>query len=60
VKALLSQKLTLVVYLDVCHAKQYHGSMRYKGYIGRVKFDDDARIFHGKVAELKDIITFQG
>jgi len=34
--------------------------MTYKGYTGVVEFDDDARIFHGEVFGLKDIITFQG
>ena len=34
--------------------------MKYKGYIGHVEYDDEAKIFHGKVVGLKDIITFQG
>lgn len=34
--------------------------LKYKGYSGRVEFDDDAGIFHGEVLELKDVITFQG
>jgi len=34
--------------------------MMYKGYIGQVAYDDDAKIFHGQVIGLKDIITFQG
>ena len=34
--------------------------MKYKGYIGHVEYDDDAKIFHGEVVGLKDIITFQG
>ncbi len=34
--------------------------MKYKGYIGRVIYDDEAKIFHGQVIGLKDIITFQG
>jgi predicted HicB family RNase H-like nuclease len=34
--------------------------MTYKGYTGIVKFDDDARVFHGEVVGLKDVITFQG
>jgi predicted HicB family RNase H-like nuclease len=34
--------------------------MTYKGYTGVVEFDDDARIFHGEVVGMKDIITFQG
>src|SRR3990167_455314 len=34
--------------------------MRYKGYICQIEFDSDAKIFHGEVLGLKDIITFQG
>lgn len=34
--------------------------MKYKGYSGVVEFDDDAKLFHGEVVGLKDIITFQG
>src|SRR3989338_4587304 len=34
--------------------------MKYKGYIGQVEFDDEAKIFHGEVVGLRDIITFQG
>lgn len=34
--------------------------MEYKGYLGRVKFDDEANIFHGEVINTRDVITFQG
>jgi predicted HicB family RNase H-like nuclease len=34
--------------------------MRYKGYIGNITYDSDAKIFHGEVIGLKDVITFQG
>ncbi len=34
--------------------------MEYKGYIGRVEFDDEAGIFHGEVLNTRDVITFQG
>ena len=34
--------------------------MEYKGYLGKVEFDDDASIFHGEVAGTRDVITFQG
>jgi predicted HicB family RNase H-like nuclease len=34
--------------------------MEYKGYIGRVEFDDEAGIFHGEVINTRDVITFQG
>ena len=34
--------------------------MEYKGYSGIVEFDDEAELFHGEVANLRDVITFQG
>jgi len=34
--------------------------MKYKGYFGEITYDDEAKIFHGEVIGLKDIITFQG
>jgi predicted HicB family RNase H-like nuclease len=34
--------------------------MEYKGYVGRVEYDDDAEIFHGEVVNTRDVITFQG
>ncbi len=34
--------------------------MMYKGYTGVVEFDEDARVFHGEVIGLRDVITFQG
>lgn len=34
--------------------------MKYKGYIAHVKYDDEAKIFHGEVLGIKDVVTFQG
>ena len=34
--------------------------MEYKGYVGKVEFDDEAGIFHGEVLDTRDVITFQG
>jgi predicted HicB family RNase H-like nuclease len=34
--------------------------MEYKGYVGRVEYDDEAGIFHGEVINTRDVITFQG
>lgn len=34
--------------------------MKYKGYSGKVEYDADAKIFHGEVIGLRDVITFQG
>lgn len=34
--------------------------LQYKGYTGRVEFDDEAGLFHGEVIDLRDVVTFQG
>jgi predicted HicB family RNase H-like nuclease len=34
--------------------------MTYKGYIAKVDFNDEARIFHGEVIGIRDVVTFQG
>src|SRR5262249_49717898 len=34
--------------------------MEYKGYIGRVEFDDESALFTGEVINTRDVITFQG
>ncbi len=34
--------------------------MEYKGYIGQVEYDDEAKTFHGEVVNTRDVITFQG
>ena len=34
--------------------------MKYKGYRGQVMYDDEARVFHGRIVGLKDVISFQG
>lgn len=34
--------------------------MKYKDYLGRVEFDDEANIFHGEIVNIRDVITFQG
>ena len=34
--------------------------MKYKGYHGQVKYDEEAKLFHGEVIGLRDVITFQG
>ena len=35
-------------------------TMHYKGYEAVVDFDEADEIFHGEVADLRDVITFQG
>ena len=34
--------------------------MEYKGYIGKVEFDEDAGLFHGEVINIRDVVTFEG
>ena len=34
--------------------------MSYKGYYATVEFDAEAKIFHGNVLGINDVITFQG
>jgi predicted HicB family RNase H-like nuclease len=34
--------------------------MTYKGYVGRIEFDDEADLFHGEIIGIRDVITFQG
>jgi len=33
--------------------------MRYKGYVGKVEYDPDAKILHGEVVGIRDVVTFQ-
>ena len=34
--------------------------LNYKGYSGRVEFDDESGLLHGEVVDLRDVVTFQG
>jgi len=34
--------------------------MNYKGYTGKVEFDDEAGVFYGEVMGLRDVVTFKG
>ena len=34
--------------------------MNYRGYIGKVEYDDENRVFTGSVVNIKTVITFQG
>ena len=34
--------------------------MKYKGYIGKVEYDDENRVFTGSVVNTRTVITFQG
>lgn len=35
-------------------------TMMYKGYIGKVEFDEDENMLHGMVINTRDVITFMG
>jgi len=34
--------------------------LKYKGYRGKVEYDDEAGIFYGEVTGLRDVVTFKG
>jgi predicted HicB family RNase H-like nuclease len=34
--------------------------MKYKNYVATVEFDDEANVFHGEIANIRDVITFEG
>lgn len=34
--------------------------MTYKGYVGRIAYDDENELFHGEVVNIRDVVTFQG
>ena len=34
--------------------------MQYKGYTGYVEYDDEAKIFHGRVLGINDVVNFEG
>ena len=34
--------------------------LKYKGYTGKVEFDDEAGLFYGEILDTRDVITFQG
>ena len=34
--------------------------MKYKGYIGKAEYDEEAHIFAGEVVNTRSVITFQG
>jgi predicted HicB family RNase H-like nuclease len=34
--------------------------MEYKGYVGTVQYSPDDRVFHGRIAGIRDVITFEG
>jgi len=34
--------------------------MKYKGYMGKAEYDDEAEIFYGEVIGLRDVVTFYG
>lgn len=35
-------------------------TIQYKSYLGTFEYDQGADIFHGKIVNLKDVVTFQG
>jgi len=33
--------------------------MEYRGYTARFEFDEEAKVFHGEVLDLRDVVTFE-
>ena len=33
--------------------------MEYKGYIARVEFDETVNVFHGRIINIRDVVTFE-
>ncbi|KUG27197.1 hicb protein [hydrocarbon metagenome] len=34
--------------------------MRYKDFLGEFEYDEQERIFHGRVVNIQDVVTFEG
>ena len=34
--------------------------MNYKGYTGKIEYDEDAKTFYGEIIGLRDVVTFKG
>jgi predicted HicB family RNase H-like nuclease len=34
--------------------------MRYKKYLAKIEYDNDAKVFHGRVLGIKDVVNFEG
>jgi predicted HicB family RNase H-like nuclease len=54
------QKIFELIFKNPVQSNTQEFKMKYKGYVGQVVYDDEAKIFHGDVIGLKDVITFQG
>lgn len=35
-------------------------TMEFEGYLGAIELDDEANVFHGRVVNTRDVITFEG
>jgi len=35
-------------------------TIRYKDYIGMIEYDEDMEMFHGRVANIRDVVSFYG
>jgi predicted HicB family RNase H-like nuclease len=36
------------------------GTLSYKGYVGSVLFNGDDKVFHGKLEDIRDLISYEG
>jgi predicted HicB family RNase H-like nuclease len=34
--------------------------LKYKGYIGEFEYEPDAEVFHGRVVNINDVVSFEG
>ena len=34
--------------------------LKYKGYTGQIEVDTESNLLHGRVLDIKDVITFEG
>jgi len=35
-------------------------TMELDGYVARIDYDEDDRVFHGRIANIADVVTFEG
>lgn len=34
--------------------------MEYEGYVAKIEYDEDDEVFHGRIVNIRDLVTFQG
>ena len=46
--------------MSISDSRSGYNQMHYKGYTGSVEFSEEDAVFHGKVAGIKSMISFEG